>query len=447
MKLESVQMVDIDVGDRFRVDYGDLRELIDSIKENELINPIAIYSETGDPPFVLAAGGRRFAAFVQMGQGEIPCRIYDHKLSELELRSIELEENIRRKELTFDEDVRLKREVHRLQLEIHGEKISRSPNASGHSMRDTAKLLGQKSHATLSQDIKLADTMDAFPEAGWDSCKTKAEAHKIVNRIEEKIIRRELINRAKETHGDVTRDKLINAYYVGDFFDHVKKLPDGIFDLVEIDPPYGIDLPNQKLQSGGISGGDKFAISYGSSYNEIHKDQYEAFITLALKELYRVMNNHSWLICWFGPDPWFEPVYQAIIAAGFKTRRLCGIWTKPGGQTHQPDKYLASSYEMFFYARKGDASITMEKRGRSNEFKFSPTHPSKKIHPTERPIELMKELLSVFATEGSRIYVPFCGSGITLNAAQELAMYPIGCDLGQDYKDGYVARILTKKGE
>jgi len=443
LKLDTIATSSINIGERRREDYGDMEELARSIKEKELINPIAIYSENGEPPFLLAAGGRRFFACVSLGMEEIPCRIYDHPLSELELREIELEENIRRKDLDFMEEVRLSRDIRDIREALQGKKLSTSPDAPGSSLRDVAASLG-RSHASMSADIKLADTMDTFPEAGWDKCKNKAEAMKIVNRIEEGIVRTEISRRARDIEGDSTVRKMMDSYIVGDFFEQVKKIPEGTFDVVEIDPPYGIDLPGKKLHSGGgSSGGDKFKINYGSSYNEIDKRHYTKFLKRTMKELYRVMNNHSWLICWFGPDPWFESIYQIITRAGFKTRRLTGKWTKPGGQTNHPDIYLANCVEEFYYAYKGDAVINLNKRGRSNVFDFTPLHPSKKIHPTERPRELTTELLSVFGFEGARVYVPFCGSGNTLRSAFDLKMYPVGVDLGQEYKDGYVTRIVT----
>lgn len=169
------------------------------------------------------------------------------------------------------------------------------------------------------------------------------------------------------------------------------------------------------------------------------------FVSAVLKHCYRVMNDHSWLIMWFGPEPWFEPMYEAITKAGFKTRRLTAIWKKGNapGQTYQQSMYLGNAYENFYYCRKGDANIA--KQGRSNIFDFDPVAPSNKIHPTERPIELMEEILSTFTWEGSRVFVPFAGSGNTLIAADNAKMKPIGFDLSQDYKDGYITRLLRKE--
>ena len=125
---------------------------------------------------------------------------------------------------------------------------------------------------------------------------------------------------------------------------------------------------------------------------------------------YRVMAPHSWLICWFAPEPWFDIIYKAILKVGFETTRMCGIWTKrTTGQNMAPSIRLSNSYEMFFYAWKGRPALN--KAGRSNEFNFSPVPPNQKTHPTERPIELTTEMYDTFAFPGSRVLIPFLGSG------------------------------------
>jgi len=440
--VEVVRTDSIFCEDRFRCDYGDMTGLIASIKKYGIIQPMAV-KRNNDPekPFRLVAGGRRFDGVRLAQLEEVPVRIYPEGLTDLELRSIELEENIQRKDLTFIEDCNLKREIHHLQVAIHGEKISTAPDASGWSKRDTAELLN-KDHKTITMDIKLAEAVESFPDLGWDKCKNKSDAMKVLNKFEERIIRKGLSDRATKLLSKTAKKKT-EAYLIGDFFELVKNIPDKSIDLVELDPPYAINLPQQKAK-------DNYAIIYGDSYNEVDQNQYLEFMSKVFSECYRVMSDDSWLIAWFGPEPWFDIMFHLITDAGFKTRRIPGEWTKPTGQTKHPDTYLASSYEMFFYAKKGNAKINLDKRGRSNLFNFPPVPPAHKIHPTERPVELIEELLSVFAWEGSRVLVPFAGSGNTLIAAYNKKMFPIGYDLSEEYKEGYVSRIMIeemKKGE
>ena len=438
MRVDIVNPKDIWSGERIRTDYGELDDLVTSIKKYGVIQPIAVSQQVGEngEQYKLLAGGRRYQAVLLANVEQVPIRIYEEELSDLELRSIELEENVRRKDLTFIEDCNSKREIHYLQVAIHGEKVSTSPNAKGHSLRDTAKLI-DKSHASVVQDIKLANAMESFPEMPWDKCKNKSEAMKMYSKMEERIVRADLSEKAGKFLGK-TNKKLVDSFIVGDFFEKVKGIPDKSIDFVEIDPPYAIDLPAKKDKNGYLA-------TYGDSYNEVEMGDYIEFIQTTLEEAYRVMNDHSWLIMWFAPDPWFDLIYHMINNAGFKTKRLCGIWAKPTGQTIHPEVYFGNAFEMFFYARKGDAKINLDRRGRSNIFTYSPVTPTKKIHPTERPIELIEELLKCFAWEGSRVLVPFAGSGKTLNAAFNLKMHPLGYDLSQEYKDAFVSNILASE--
>ena len=438
MELKELLMSEIEIGERFRTNYGDLEELALSIKEKELINPITV-TKRSDGSYLLAAGGRRYAACKLLKMETIACRIYDKELSELELRVIELEENIKRKDLGFMEECFMKEEMLRLQQELHGIKTSTSPDASGVSLRDVASSIGL-SHAQLSRDIDLAATIKAFPNLDWGRCKNKTEALKIKGKIEETFIRRELAKRVDDTLGKsdtpVFIQKLANAYIVGDFFTGVEEFPDGIFDLVEIDPPYAIELQDVKKN---------YAYDH-EKYNEIDIKDYPGFMSKVFQTCYRLMSSNSWLICWHGKQ-WADTLYNLLFACRFDVTPMTACWVKPSGQTNQPQRYLASTVEPFFYARKGNAVIA--KPGTSDSFPFPPVTSSKKYHPTERPIELMDSVLTTFGIEGSRVLVPFAGSGISLISAFKNRMIPIGFDLTSAYRNSYIVRIqsLYNKGE
>jgi DNA modification methylase len=98
---------------------------------------------------------------------------------------------------------------------------------------------------------------------------------------------------------------------------------------------------------------------------------------------------------------------------------------------------------MFFYAWKG--SPALNKAGRANTFNHSPVPPNQKIHPTERPLELMKDLYDTFAFTGSRVLIPFLGSGVGLIAADQLAMSPIGFELSKSYRDSFLVKLNNMK--
>ena len=432
MNLATIKLDDIHVGERERQEMGDLHELGHSIKKSGLISPLAVMeTPNAEKPYLLLAGGRRLEAMKHAEMEMVGIRIYPDSITPLESKTIELAENFHRKDLTWQEQVSVQKKVHSLQQEIHGEKQAGGrPDVTGETegwgTRETAEMVG-RSQSSVVKDIQLAEAVEAFPEL-FKGAKTKTDASKIVDRMQEHIIREELAQRIEEETLDPDKTSLIKSFIIKDFFEGVKDIPDRSIDFVEIDPPYGIDL--KEIKRGYI---------YGETYNEVSLAKYPAFLEDTFRDCYRVMADHSWLVCWFGPEPWFNTVYELLLAAGFSVTRMCGIWTKPTGQTNQPALYLANSYEMFFYARKGKAALA--RQGRINTFDFSPVASKSKSHPTERPVELMQDILTTFAWEGSRVMVPFLGSGNTLIAAHLAKMTGFGFELGKEYKDSFVLKV------
>lgn len=94
MTREAVPVEAIVVGDRRREDLGDIAALAASISRHGLLHPIVVDEQTR-----LVAGGRRLAAAKQLGWARIEIRRLGD-LTDTELREIELEENVRRKDLT-----------------------------------------------------------------------------------------------------------------------------------------------------------------------------------------------------------------------------------------------------------------------------------------------------------------------------------------------------------
>jgi DNA modification methylase len=247
-------------------------------------------------------------------------------------------------------------------------------------------------------------------------------------RLEEAAIREELADRIKASPSDNVKKKLMDSFIVQDCFEGMASIPDGSISIIEIDPPYAINLEKQKKE-----------YSYGETYNEIHTKDYPKFLRQLFSESYRCMAEHSWIIVWFAHEPWFETVYKLLRDTGFQGSRMVGLWRKPTGQNQQPQYNLTNVTEMFFYMRKGAPAIGMP--GRNNTFDYPPVPSSAKVHPTERPIELARDLLSTFGFEGQRVLVPCCGSGNTLLAAHGLGMTPLGFDLTKQYKDSYILKV------
>lgn len=137
---------------------------------------------------------------------------------------------------------------------------------------------------------------------------------------------------------------------------------------------------------------------------------------------------------------WYTLVKRTLEKAGFKVNDIPAVWIKGGsGQVASPDTTLGSTYEPFFVCRKGLPKLN--KAGRSNVFQFSPVAPQQKIHSTERPVDLMGEILDTFAYPGSIIMSPFLGSGSILRAAYTRDMTGFGYDLDEAIKRRFIGRV------
>lgn len=440
LELLNINVADIEVSDRARENYGgniEWESFRNSIAERGVLEPI-IVKRQDNGKFKLLAGGRRTRACQELGLAQVPCVVYPQSLSDLDSKAIELIENVQRRQLDWVEEVKLKREVHELQVARFGEKVQ--GQKTGWSQSDTGTLFGND-RTTISKDLKLAELLSKVPALG--GIKNKADAVKFIEKAEKAVANEQtasaIMKQQAETPVSQLHKIITDSYIVGDFFAGVKSVPDSSIDLVELDWPYAIDLSSiKKIQT--ESGTDK-----RDSYNEISESDYPLFVDNVLRECFRVMSPNSWIIIWFSPRKWYDSIWNAVLRAGFTGRDLPALWVKTKvGQTHNVRHHLASDAEYFFYARKGDPEIV--KQGRSNLFTFKAVAPQNKIHPTERPIEMIQEVLSTFQRPGARVMVPFLGSGNTILAAANLGMPAFGWDLGEkadplSYKNGFIIRV------
>ena len=417
--LKTILVSSIDMGERARKEYSKIQELASSIQKHGLIQPIAVMDKE-DGEYLLLAGGRRLTAHKELGLEKIDAKIYS-KLDEYDRLCVEEAENHDREDLTYAEQVALALRIDNIQKLKFG---------VASTITRTAEIL-DKDRTTVSKDLKLAKAILENPELA--KCKDKTEALKKVKKLEEDAIKEELTKRFERKLSEGTVDKaravISNNFITGDFFEKAKSLQSGSFHLIEADPPYGIALKNIKQTSKETLEG----------YNEIDGKAYPTFLKNLIKECYRLLKKDGWLIFWFACEPWYHTIYTLLKETGFKVSAPA-LWIKPNGQTNQPDLFLASTFEPFFYARKGDALIY--KPGTSNTFKVGMVHPDKKIHPTERPIELLEEILPCFCPPNGNICVPFLGSGNTLLAAANCSMNAVGWELTEEYKKKFLLNVL-----
>jgi len=490
-KLKNINLDEIEIGDRFREHY-DLSDLLESIPEVGVLQPISV-RELSKGKYRLLAGGRRIKACLELDLQHIPANVINSD-STLSDREVEFLENQHRKDLHWYEKLEQTVKMHKLYVEQNGEE--------NWSQNKTAKAL-DKSVGGINRALQLYSICQEIPELKEESNEDKAvklsrkllEGAVVHKMVEERNVRTsggldnghspecahldavtifkeypdepifpdecadieasgvswQEINKtgriaseprsAEQFKNKIHVNPLINAsrtaeddFIIGDAFEGLDKLAKLEEKLpiwfVEVDPPYGIDLKEQKKGE---------ADAALNTYNEVARSEYEEFTNTFCRKLFAALPDDSRIVYWYGHE-YYSLVTNSLKESGFKIDPIPCIWVKEAGQTNSPDLYLGRTYEPFIVATKGDG-LPIRQRGRSNVFQYSAVPAQRKYHPTQRPIELIREILRTFAFPDSLVLCPFLGSGTTLRAAYQEDMSGFGWELNDLNKKPFLAAI------
>jgi ParB family chromosome partitioning protein len=416
MEVVEVPLDKIKVKDRARADMGEkeMRELEESIREYGLIQPISI-----DTNYNLLAGERRLRAHRSLGLTTISCVVRPDakKVAKLEL---ELDENIRRKDLTWPERARLEKRIWDLRVETD----------PSWAVRDQQKVHGA-SLGTISMRLQLAEALETMPDL--EKYDTQEEAFKELKRWEETETR--FMMDLKKTEEQTEAPKWADEHYViGDAINGMAGLVKAqlhqrgqAFHFAEVDPPYGVDLHRRKGRNANDSSMEEY----------LEWEDFPKLFETTARLVYECLAPNAFGVFWYGMSR-HQEVLDILRRVGWAVSDIPAIWHKGEvGQTASPDTQFGSCYEPFFIARKGQPKLA--RPGRSNVFTYAGLQ--RKSHPTEKPIWLLEEILKSFCFPGSRILVPFLGSGVTLRAAYKLEHTGLGFDLSDKHKAGFLKRV------
>ena len=411
-----LKVKDIKVGARYRKDYPAMEELAESIRKYGLIEPIVV-----DEEMHLVAGERRLKAHKVLGLKEIEVK-YLKGLDELEKKEIELEENIQRSAFTWQEEVTAQLHLHNLKQKIHGVP-KHGHKVDGWGMRDTATALG-RSLGSVAMDIKLATGMKAFPELMKEKNKSTAR-HKL--RMKQEMILQEELAKRLSAKGVFT----IPDIYNDDAVSRLKKIDALSVDLIYTDPPYGIGI-NQ-------------ASTFGkSSLQKTYEDEeFTIFDMLdkVIEQFYRVlkMNRHGIIFC--GVDK-ISRVMELLNKYGFWVHHMPLIWCKGSGSYASQSVTFTHSYESMIHFKKGERKIN----GTPTDVFVSKRVPSnQKIHPSEKPAELVREHIKLLSLPGEIVLDAFAGSGVVGEAARDAQRRSILIEKDKGYYMDILKRLKPKE--
>lgn len=216
----------------------------------------------------------------------------------------------------------------------------------------------------------------------------------------------------------------------GDCLELMKDIQDNSIDCIITDPPYKLNKTTGSSTSSGMSekwggmlkAGDKNA-------NMINTISFDSW----LPELYRIASEQSHIYI-FTNDKNLNDLISCALKNKFKLHNIL-IWKK---NNITPNRWYMKNCEFIIFLRKGKSRPLYNK---SASHFFEINNIRNKIHPTQKPVELIEELIKNSSKEGDTIFDLFMGSGTTGVACKNINRDFIGMELDDKYFEVAKERI------
>ncbi|MCD6098089.1 site-specific DNA-methyltransferase [bacterium] len=250
--------------------------------------------------------------------------------------------------------------------------------------------------------------------------------------------------------------EILNKVILGDALKVLRKLPEEFVDMIFMDPPYFLQLPNKKLKRWTVKtevdavndDWDKFA-----SFEE-----YDNFIKNILTELKRVMKPNATI--------WVIATYHSIFRIG-KIMQDLGFWilndvhwVKTNPMPNWLGVRFTNATETLIWAVKDKkAKKYTFNKDLAKEFGIGKVGANvwvlpicsgkerlkdengKRLHSTQKPIELLKRVILTSTKKGDLILDPVAGTGTTGYVAKTLKRDFVMIEVNENYIKGIVERF------
>lgn len=349
--------------------------------------------------------------------GKMPVVLVSEALSELDRGELELDENTKRAELPWQDRVQALAFLHEL-------RVRENPQ---HTVRDTANeiiaagtAVGGLSEASASGDRAIRQNITRatvlarhLDNPAIAKARNATEAFNAVIALEEREFKAELIKRGlKKVVGCEVRQ--------GDMLEILPKLDSGTVDLILSDPPYGIDVDGAGFRSRTV---------HHHNYEDT-PDVAREIIKCMLIEGFRICKPRANFLIFCDIDlfPFFK---ETAARAGWDPFRTPITWIKSDSEGMAPwgREGFRRTTEWIFFARKGQKGLI---HSPVDHLRFNRVGRADREYGPEKPVDLLKCLISASCLPGEFVLDPCCGSGSTLVAARALNMRSLGIEKDPD---------------
>ncbi|MCX7909291.1 MAG: DNA methyltransferase [Ignavibacteria bacterium] len=269
----------------------------------------------------------------------------------------------------------------------------------------------------------------------------------------------EFVIEDKETINFYPLEKITNKVVWGNAFNVLPKLAKESFDLIFIDPPYFLQLPKKELRRWNVNTVVEGVDDEWDKFQSF--EDYDNFITKLLTLTKNLMKPNATI--------WVISTYHSIFRIG-KIMQDLGFWilndivwvkTNPmpnwlgvrftnatehliwAVKDKETKKYkFNKEYAKMFGIGNVGANVWFLPICQGNERLKDKT--GKKLHSTQKPIELLKRVILTSSAEGDFILDPMAGTGTTGFVAKELKRNFVMVELNPNYIAGIKERFTKQ---
>ena len=407
----------IRVPERIRdINPDHLALLKESIQEMGQLTPILV-RQVGKDEYELVGGLHRLEACKQLG---IPVKaVVVEEMSDLDEETqklaMEIAENTARQDFTLAEK-------QKAIYELHQKLKQKDPK---HSISKTAKLLG------LNRSY-VSELINAWEQG--ITAETYRELRK-KRKKQEQVIKNvvEVLKEAQKLQSPETPDDEKIPLYVRhcNAFDLMND-PDfkHQFNVILTDIPYGLEVQ------------DTAYLKEYERFDDSNEWMTEGKVIQVLRLIDYLLNETGWAVVFCSLEQWF--IAKRLLAGSERLllQKFPLIWHK--AQSVPPtvgSKWLGHAYEVAMVLKRPEAEVL--RAGSVDVVQVNRL--SDKLHPTEKPVLLGKQILERLVLPIGRGIDPFAGSGALALAMAEYGLETFAVELNPHYYEVMTER-LKKEG-
>lgn len=402
-------------------------DLKPSIAARGLYHPIII-----DENSVLVSGERRLEACRSLGWTTIPVR-FASDLDPIELQIVELEENIKRKDLEWQELANSVANIHNLYVQID----------PGWTATETATALGL-TEGTVSLYRRVASNLSEGDRL-VTAAGTVREAYNIISRRDQRrageaiqLLLEQPPQPITPTNDDEmptppssppSTPSFIESILNLDFLDWAPTYEGPKFNFIHCDFPYGkaiFDGP----QGRGAS---------DTHYTDTPKT-FQTLLNTLCVNLPRLASVSTHLMFWYSAE-YYPLILQTFeqLAPAVSFYKFPLIWLKSDnhGISSNPRTDPRHIYETCLFGSIGSRNLIQV---RGDAYQCPTDH---RLHPSTKPESMLRHFMFMVVDEHTSMLDPTCGSGSALRAAESLGAKSV-LGLESDWTFCEAARLELK---